>query len=243
MNARIRVKNTSLIQIVLSALALTVLYPHPAVPLEWVSWTNHPRIALTFDDGPHPEPTLLLCDVLERYHVPATFFIVGRVAVQYPTLLHKIVHDGHELASHTWTHANIRNQSTEKLREELDRTRELICTVTGQQTFLFRTPGATESYLRHMFRVPVGYQLVLWDVHSLDQEGISPEQIAERVLSQVKSGDVVLMHNGIENTRDALGIIIPTLKNRGYEFVTVSELLKHRPSSEAHVARPTFVQG
>ncbi len=187
-------------------------------------------------------PTMQLCDVLARYQVPATFFIVGRVAAECPQTLKFLSGRGHELAGHTWTHSDIRRMSTDALRDELDRTRALIRSTTGRDTFLFRTPGGTEAFLRHSFRVPAGYQLVLWDVHSLDQEGISARRIASRVLSQVKNGDVILMHNGLASTRDALDVIIPTLQARGYEFVTVSDLMKQRPRSRLFARNSAFLQ-
>ena len=230
-------------QIILLAVTFSLLFPARAVPLEWLSWFSAPKVALTFDDGPHPKPTALLMEVLRRHQAPATFFVVGRVAVRYPEVLRALAASGHEISNHTWNHPDVRSISTSAFRHELDQTRLLIQAVTGQRTFLFRTPGGTDTYLRNSFRVPSGYQLVLWDVHSLDQEKISAERIAERVISQVKDGDVVLMHNGFESTRDALEIIIPALKQRGFQFVTVTDLLRQRSSSEASARRTAFLQG
>jgi peptidoglycan/xylan/chitin deacetylase (PgdA/CDA1 family) len=214
-----------------------------AVPLEWVRWSSSLKVALTFDDGPRPTPTALLCEILARYHVPSTFFVVGRVADQYPEVLRLLADQGHEVSNHTWNHPDVRFISTQAMRQELDRTRLFIQKITGQSSFLFRTPGGSENYLRKTFHIPTGYQLVLWDVHSHDQEGISADQIVDRVLSQVKDGDVILMHNGLASTREALDIIIPTLQRRGFEFVTVSKLLQNRPRSVASLRRATFLQG
>jgi peptidoglycan/xylan/chitin deacetylase (PgdA/CDA1 family) len=208
--------------------ALISLFPAPARPLPWSRWPNPLRVALTFDDGPHPLATMKLCDTLGRYHVHATFFVVGRVASKDPEILQALVGEGHEVANHTWNHPSIRGLSTRDMRAELDETRALIRNVTGHDTTLFRTPGSTANYLRTRFHVPAGYQLVMWNVHSLDQEGYSAERIAARVLSQVKDGDIVLMHNGLDTTVRALDTIIPALKKRGFEFVTVSELLRAR---------------
>lgn len=201
------------------------------------------KIALTFDDGPHPAATFRLCEVLARYKVPATFFVVGRVAAQNPEVLRFLSQAGHEVANHTWNHFNPRHLSIRSLRRELDRTRLLIHQMTGRDTFLFRTPGGTEKYLRHKFQVPMGYQLVLWDVHSLDQEGLSAEEITTRVLANAKNGDVVLMHNGLDSTTLALETIIPALHARGFTFVTVSDLLENRPSSQLFVRRPVSYKG
>lgn len=236
-------KNTALIRVVFSIFLTLLLFQSPAVPLEWVAWKFQPQVALTFDDGPHPLPTRQLLEVLDHYHTPATFFIVGKIAVQYPDLLRAMTSCGHELANHTWNHGDVRNLSTSALRKDLDQTRWLIESITGKQTFLFRTPGTTEHYLRRSFRVPAGYELVLWDVHSLDQEGLSANVIASRVLAQVKDGDVILMHNGLASTREALNLIIPALQERGYEFVTVSQLMQTRDHSEVRSRSSSFIQG
>jgi peptidoglycan/xylan/chitin deacetylase (PgdA/CDA1 family) len=215
-----------------------------ALPLVWNRWPPTPlRVALTFDDGPHPIPTIKLCNELAYYHTPATFFIVGSVAQKSPEILQALVGEGHEIASHTWSHPDIRRTSARQMRSELDRTRELIRSVTGRDTTLFRTPGGTEAYLRKHFHVPAGYQLVLWDVHSLDQEGVSANRISARVLSRVRGGDIVLMHNGLDTTLEALNTIIPALKKRGFEFVTVSELLAHKTSLQLASQHTDLVRG
>ncbi|MCG3206007.1 MAG: Peptidoglycan-N-acetylmuramic acid deacetylase PdaC [Elusimicrobia bacterium] len=213
-----------------------------AIPLEWIAWKSSPKIALTFDDGPRPAPTSLLCELLDRYQAPSTFFVVGEVAAQYPEVLHQLILAGHEVANHSWSHPDIRRISPVQFFQELERTRQLILRLTGKNTFLFRTPGGSEKYLRTKFHVPNGYQLVLWDVHSRDQEGVSAVQIADRILSDVKSGDVILMHNGLRSTREALEIIIPTLQARGYEFVTVSELIRIR-KAQVSLRDISFLRG
>jgi peptidoglycan/xylan/chitin deacetylase (PgdA/CDA1 family) len=228
----------------LVSLFVGLLLTLPAIvrPLPWSRWPAPQRVALSFDDGPHPIPTMKLCETLGRYHVPATFFIVGSVAVKSPEILQALVGEGHEVANHTWDHPNLRRVSDRQLRAELDRTRDLIRTVTGHDTNLFRTPGSTAAYLHKYFHVPSGYRLVMWNVHSLDQEGLSAEQITARVLSQVRNGDIVLMHNGLDTTVQALNVIIPALKKRGYEFVTVSELIDSRSPLQL-ASRSAVVRG
>ncbi len=224
-----------------AGVALTAV--SPATPLTWNEWPRRPRVALTFDDGPRPLPTLQLCEVLGTYRIPATFFVVGSVAAKYPELLQALTGQGHEIANHTWSHPNVRKLSAPQMRAELDRTREMIQAVTGRTTYLFRTPGGTASFLRHRFRVPLGYKLVLWNVHSLDQEGRSADEIAARVLDQVKDGDIVLMHNGLPATVQALELIVPTLQRRGFEFVTVTQLLNERAPLRLAARRSTAVRG
>jgi len=196
------------------------------------------KVALTFDDGPWPGPTQRLSRLLSKHHVPATFFVVGKVARLFPDVLTNLVKEGHSIANHTWSHPDITRLSPEELRLELEETQRLIEIVTGIKTNLFRTPGSTEHYLRKKFLVPDGFELVLWDVHSLDNEGLSADQIRERVEDRVKDGDIVLFHNGIPATLKALDYLIPALKSRGFEFISVLDLV--RP---ARLGGPTIIRG
>jgi peptidoglycan/xylan/chitin deacetylase (PgdA/CDA1 family) len=180
------------------------------------------RVALTFDDGPRPA-TDALRQTLDRYGVRSTFFVVGHMARRYPELVRALAAEGHEIASHTWSHRDIRRLPQQELKMELDMTRTLIKTLTGHDQYLFRAPGGQEAFLQRRFVYPANYTLVGWDVHSLDQEGLSAEAISRR-MAAVEDGDIVLMHNGMKTTMEALDKIIPALRARGFEFVTVSEL-------------------
>lgn len=181
-------------------------------------------IALSFDDGPRPAETRKLLSVLSKYQVKATFFVVGKMAQKYPDSITAISREGHDLANHTWNHRNLRQMSRKQLFLELEMTRKFLYHLTGKNTYLFRTPGSTKEFLLKRFYVPMGYDLVLWTVHSHDQEGLSSTMIVDRVLSQVKGGDIILMHNGLGSTVEALDQIIPQLQSEGYQFVTISKL-------------------
>ncbi|MFN0117035.1 MAG: polysaccharide deacetylase family protein [Elusimicrobiota bacterium] len=194
----------------------------------FISAQYSPQIALTFDDGPRPASTYRLRKVLNRYSIPGTFFIVGRVADLNPQEIMNLHNEGHEVANHSWNHSDFKILRMNSILWELNNTRTLIHRLTGEKTPYFRPPGLSEKYLKKKFIVPHGYKIVLWDLHSLDQEGHSSEEIAERILSQVKDGDVILMHNGIIPTVEALDCIIPELKSRGFEFVTISKLLESK---------------
>src|SRR4051812_11466995 len=110
-----------------------------------------PWIALTFDDGPHQGKTESLLAVLHEAHVPATFFVVGKMADRYPQLIRDIARDGHELANHTYSHPNLSRLSDEAVLAELDRTREVVQRLSGQDTYLFRPPGG--DFSRRMLRL------------------------------------------------------------------------------------------
>jgi len=201
------------------------------------------KIALTFDDGPKPFATRRLLRVLKRQGVVGTFFIVGRMAAAHPELVRALFKEGHEIANHTWSHSDLKNMSPEEFADELEGTRQLIRELTGRNSFLFRTPGSTENFIRKHFVVPPKYTLILWDVHSLDQRGLPADQIAARVESAVKDGDIILMHNGIKSTPEALAILIPDLKSRGFKFLTVSELIKYRQKFLTSAVNQTIIHG
>jgi len=200
-------------------------------------------VALTFDDGPFPGPTTRLFRILQNHQIKATFFIVGKVARRFPSLLKMLAEEGHEIANHTWTHPDLTKISPEGLLEELRRTKSLIEKITGQNTNLFRTPGSTEHFLRKRFSVPEGFQLVLWDLHGLDIQGLTSAEISERVQTKVQDGDVILLHNGRETTVKALDFIIEGLKARDFEFVTVSDLIAYEYRQIFTSVDPTVIQG
>ena len=201
------------------------------------------KVAFTFDDGPRPAATLRLRTILAQYHISATFFIVGRMAAKYPDLIRDLSGDGHEIANHTWSHPDIRTLTPQQMKRELDYTRDIIYQLTGIDTRLFRTPGSTMEYLTKWFTVPESYTLVLWDVHSLDHERKPRDEIIERIESQVKDGDIILFHSGVPSTVESLDCIIPELRRRGFEFLTVSEILRYRHLRDLSSSHPTIIHG
>jgi peptidoglycan/xylan/chitin deacetylase (PgdA/CDA1 family) len=203
----------------------------------------HRKIALTFDDGPRPSPTYRLARMLRKHGAIGTFFIVGQVAAKNPEVVRQLAREGHEIANHTWSHSELKNMSPVDFADEIEGTRYLIRELTGRDSTIFRTPGSTEKFIRNHFVVPAHYTLILWDVHSLDQEKLSAAQIAERVESLAKDGDIVLMHNGIRPTVEALDILLPRLKSLGFEFMTVSEILKYRQKFMVSSVNKAVIRG
>ncbi len=201
------------------------------------------KIALTFDDGPRPLATRRLQQILKRFGARGTFFVVGQVAASNPEVVRSLVKGGHEIANHTWSHSDLKKMSPASLSDELEGTRLLIEELTGRNSYLFRTPGSTEKFIRLHFTVPPKYTLILWDVHSLDHEGLSPLEIAQRVELMAKDGDIILMHNGKQNTAQALEILIPSLRSRGFEFTTLSEILQYRQKHLTSAIDPAVLRG
>ncbi len=187
------------------------------------------RIAITFDDGPHPVYTRKILDILEKYHIKATFFIIGENARYYKDTLMEIVEKGHELGNHTFSHAIIKNKNVSDIIAEIEDCRNAIYDICGENTVLFRPPGGIMAEVSSDDgEVFENYDVILWSIDTMDWAHHKPEKIAEYVINNTKSGDIILMHDYIGKdspTPEALEIIIPALIKKGYEFVTVGELI------------------
>lgn len=187
-----------------------------------------PKIALTFDDGPHPKKTDKILDLLEKYDIRATFFVIGQNAVYYPAPLKRTAALGHEIGNHTFRHEGIAKMSEEMLEQELRDTEKIIFELTEKPVRLFRPPegACTETILSAAKNED--YPIILWTVDTRDWELASTEKIVKTVESKVKNGSILLFHDYTlpgAHTLESLEILIPKLLDLGYEFVTVSELL------------------
>lgn len=185
-------------------------------------------IALTFDDGPHPRYTPEILDILKEYGIPATFFTVGKNAVLYPDVIVRCRDEGHEIANHTYTHRDLSGDSVLDIRREICGAEDTIYENLEIRTKLLRPPGGLYGTNVIRAAAELDYTLVLWTVDTRDWAHTPADRIADKVLTKIRSGDIVLMHDYIgENspTPEALRIFIPVLLDQGYRFVTVSELL------------------
>lgn len=196
----------------------------------WRSREPTKKIALTFDDGPHPRYTERILKILDKYGVKATFFVIGVNIQNYPEPLKLIRAAGHEIANHSYTHDNSKDLSAANAINEMKSCEELIYNTVGIKPKLFRPPrGANNADVENAAR-EMGYSVVLWSVDTLDWKNTPPEDIFDKVCNGVHGGDIILMHDytsGKNTTCDALSMIIPRLLEKGYEFVTVSELIKN----------------
>lgn len=213
-------------------LALLSIRPLSASALEDGQVIRHgdgmtKRIALTFDDGPHPEYTPLILDILEEYGVKATFFVIGENADRYPDLVRREADEGHEIGNHTYTHPITSSPSEKEIIEEVGRTEETILRITGSRPKLFRPPGGCvfDGIGTKMKRM--GYTTVLWSVDTVDWKRPGTDKIVSEVLGNTKSGSIILCHDFVVNsqTPTALAQWLPKMLGEGYEFVTVSELI------------------
>ncbi|WP_018130164.1 polysaccharide deacetylase family protein [Effusibacillus pohliae] len=203
----------------------------------WDVPTDQKVIALTFDDGPNPRYTPQILDLLKQHHAKATFFVTGLRVQKYPELAKREVLEGHELGNHTYSHPSMRQISSEKLQDELTKANQVINHVTGQQTHLFRPPGGHYDETIVNTAKQAGYMVVMWswDQDTRDWGRPGAEKIVRTVLSNIHNGDIVLFHDhgGNRNqTIAALREILPELQQRGYRFVTISELLHMKETTK-----------
>ncbi|WP_245962117.1 polysaccharide deacetylase family protein [Streptomyces ardesiacus] len=182
-------------------------------------------IALTFDAGPSENSSRLL-DILKEKHVPATFFLLGKRHIDtYPELVRRMADEGHEVASHTWTHKILTDAKPDEIREELERPNKEIERLTGKRPTLMRPPqGRTDDTVHGICR-ELGLSEVLWSVTAKDYQTDDSDLITERVLDQSSRDGIILLHDIYDGTVPAVPGIVDALKKRGYVFVTVPQLL------------------
>lgn len=177
-------------------------------------------VALTFDDGPNYNTNKIL-DILNKYDAKATFFVLGSRIKGNEYILEKMRNSGMEIGNHTYSHLLLTKYSEDKIKEEIDRTSELIFTTTGRKPSLLRPSyGSFNKKIKSASDMPI----IIWDVDTLDWKYHNSKRITNRVVNKVRDGDIVLMHDIYSATANALESIIPLLKDKGYSFVTVSDL-------------------
>ncbi|OQR59485.1 deacetylase [Streptomyces maremycinicus] len=194
-------------------------------------------IALTFDAGPSENSARLL-DILEERQVPATFFLLGERHIEkYPDLVRRMAAEGHEVASHTWDHKILTRITPEEIREELRRPNDEIERLTGRRPTLMRPPqGRTDETVHEICR-ELGLAEVLWTVTAKDYTTTDPALIRRRVLARAERDGIILLHDIYDGTVPAVPGIIDALKERGYVFVTVPQLLAPGTAQPGHVYR------
>jgi peptidoglycan/xylan/chitin deacetylase (PgdA/CDA1 family) len=195
-------------------------------------------IALTFDAGPSEHSARLL-DILEEKQVPATFFLLGKRHIEkYPELVKRMAAEGHEVASHTWDHKILTELSPQQIREELEKPNEAIEKLTGQKPTLMRPPQGRTNDTVHEISREHGLSEVLWSVTAKDYTTNDPELIRKRVLEQASRDGIILLHDIYPGTVPSVPGIIDDLKERGYVFVTVPQLLAPGKAEPGAVYRP-----
>jgi len=217
---------------ILAALLLTtsVLYVqayHKLKPIYQVE-TEKKVVALTFDISWGDKTPMPVVEILKANHIKSTFFLSGPWVKQYPEVPKRIKSDGHEVASHGYRHINLSNLSKNEIKEEIMKAHKNIKEVTGVDANLIRTPNG--DYNDQVIEAvhECNYEAIQWSVDSLDWMNPGVTTITERVSKKVHPGAIILMHasDTCKQTVEALPQVIKELKSQGYEFVTVSELMK-----------------
>ncbi|MDN3021782.1 polysaccharide deacetylase family protein [Streptomyces sp. S.PB5] len=194
-------------------------------------------VALTFDAGPSEHSAELL-DILKEKKVPATFFLLGKRHIEkYPELVKRMADEGHEVASHTWSHKILTQLGPDQIREELKRPNAAIERLTGRRPTLMRPPQGRTNDLVHGICRELGMSEVLWSVTAKDYTTDDSALIRKRVLNQVSRDGVILLHDIYDGTVPAVPGIIDALKARGYVFVTVPQLLAPGKAEPGEVYR------
>ena len=178
-------------------------------------------VALTIDDGPDPKYTPAVLDLLQQHGIRATFFLIGENAVEHPDLVREIADRGHHIANHTWTHPDLRHMSEGAVRDELERTSDLLHRTTGRLPTWFRAPGGDWSPVSLKVAADLGLRNMGWSVDPRDWSRPGTPAIIDTILKEVRPGAIVLNHDGggdRSQTVAALKTYLPTLIDSGYLF-------------------------
>lgn len=181
-------------------------------------------IALTFDDGPNYNTSKVI-DVLNKYDIRATFFVLGSRAINNKDILKKMADSGMEIGNHTYNHLLLTKYDENKIRSEIGDTSEVIYSATKKRPKLLRPSyGSVNNKIKKVANMPI----IIWDIDTLDWKYHNSKRITSRVVNKVRDGDIILMHDIYSASLNALSNIIPILQDNGYEFVTIDELFYYK---------------
>ncbi len=214
------------------AVSLERLGPKLIERVHWRAPTDKLKIALTFDDGPHATSTPRILELLKRFNIRATFFLVGKHLEKHPGIALKMVSEGHEIGNHTFSHSLLYASTKNRIRDEIQRTDALLRNIDGVEPRFFRPPAGFFTKQVLDIAEQSGYETVVGDVYPRDPHLPGKEKIVDRVLQRTGAGSIIILHDGgnarrvdRSQTLEALTEIIPRLKDNGFEFLTLSDLL------------------
>jgi peptidoglycan-N-acetylglucosamine deacetylase len=217
--------------------------PTAEKPATWFSvHVNGPYIAMTFDDGPSPATTPRLLDILKQRNIKATFFMIGQNAERNPEIVKRILAEGHEIGNHSWTHPQLSKLPDQRVTEEITKTQDAIKNACGYTPVLLRPPyGAITSRQKDWIEKQFGLSIIMWSVDPFDWKRPGASVIEQRILAGARPGAIILSHDIHQQTVDAMPATLDALAQKGFKFVTVSQLIAMNqpktsptPSPESH---------
>ena len=208
----------------ITGIATTSDNPIRRLPIYCVE-TDEKKIAITFDAAWSAVDTDEIIEILNEYNAKATIFVVGDWVDKNPDAVQKFHNAGHEIANHSDTHKLFSKVSREEVIKEIESCNKKIESITNKKVMLVRAPSGDYDNKSIEIAGTMNMKMIQWSVDSLDWKKLSVDEMYSRVVTKTENGSIVLFHNGVENTPKALRKILEKLKNDGYEFVTVSELI------------------
>ena len=187
--------------------------------------TEEKQVAISFDAAWGADKTQGIIDILNEFDCSATFFLVGFWVDDYPDMVKAIDEAGLEIGTHSNTHPDMVKLDKSTMKSELETSISKIKAITGKEVSLFRAPFGSYNNALLETAESLNLKTIQWDVDSLDWKGLSASDIANRVLSRVKNGSIILMHNNSDNVLDGLRLILNKLKIQGYKVTGISELI------------------
>ncbi len=203
---------------------LETLSPDKLLPIYSVE-TEDKKISISFDAAWGDRYTQGILDILDKYNVKSTFFLVEFWVDKYPDMVKKIDKRGHDVGNHSSTHPHMSKLSKEQIAKELNQTGEKIYNLTGKKSYLFRPPFGDYNNTLIKTAKECGYYTIQWDVDSLDWKELGVEPVVDRVTRNVENGSIVLFHNNAKYILDFLPLVIEKLQKEGYKIVPISEII------------------
>jgi len=183
-----------------------------------------PMVALTFDDGPH-RLTPQILDILDKYDAVATFYVIGMQIEAHTETIQRIIDSGSEVANHSWSHLSFERNSASTVRAQIEDTNDIIEEVTGIRPTQLRPPfGRTNRSVENISK-ELGMSMIMWSIDPSDYLDISPYRIYSHIMDKVQDRDIILLHDIYDRSVEATRSLVPDLISRGYQLVTVSELM------------------
>ena len=194
-------------------------------------------VALTFNCAWDQNDIPQLLELLEQEKIKATFFLVGQWMEQYPDSVRQIAKAGHEIGNHSYSHVDFVGADEETIRQQMEKTDALIRELTGQKSTLARVPSGSYDSRVIRFLRQQGYEVIQWDVDSVDWKKPPAEEIVQKVVGKAQNGSIVLFHSGAATTLQALPDVIAGLREKGFGFSTVGDLLLDGETAIDHTGR------